>query len=108
MINDAIVSLKDITEQGHAIYQCYLKHGKTFFYAKQLFANNLLKLNVLEVIIQSQQIEYVKASKLLIEHIKSWQEQWIELQIKSDPSDNDEFVFISRTPYPKEAELIFN
>lgn len=107
MINDAIDRLIEVTEQGHAIYECYLRHGKTFFYAKQLFANNLLKLNALEVIIQSQQIEYAKASKQLIEHIKSWQDQWIELQVESNPSDNDEFVFISRKPYPKEAELIF-
>ncbi|KPV96735.1 putative sugar transferase EpsL [Pseudoalteromonas sp. P1-9] len=105
-ISNAIKMLRHKTKEGHSIYQNYLRFGKTFFYAKQLYLNNLSKLNELEVINHSFNTEYQNACKLLINHIESWQSQWNKLKDKQTPRDNDTFIFNSKIPYPKEVEQI--
>lgn len=107
MINDAIDRFLVVTDQGHEIYREYLLNRKSYFFAKRLFDNNLNKLQELEIIVSSKNSEFVDAAKILITHIKSWQSQWTKLKEETDPKDDDIFIFISTTPYPKEAESKF-
>lgn len=84
-------------------YDHYINNGKSYLYARQLRKyNHSLKNNLLKAIDYSP-LELQSDFSQIILHLETWETIWDEHDSKSEHFHNNEFVFQTIIPFPKES-----
>ena len=92
----------NLTRSGTA-YKEYLENGKTFKYARELrIYNELIRKLLLEK--GSLLSEELQADALsLLAHYDAWIQKWDELKAEINPLDDDVFIFVNSSTFPRAA-----